>query len=83
MRRFLTTSILLLLLADAINEVPLDLHLDVFRPLDDTLEKHPLVMLVHGGAFCFGSKDDRSITQWCQHLASLGYVTASIDQQSF
>lgn len=66
-------------LADAINEVPLDLHLDVFRPLDDTLEKHPLVMLVHGGAFYFGSKDDKSITQWCQHLASLGYVTASID----
>ena len=66
-------------LADAVHEVPLSLHLDVFRPQDDTLAKHPLVMLVHGGAFYFGSKDDKSITRWCRHLASLGYVTASID----
>lgn len=66
-------------MADAISEVPLDLHLDVFQPQNDTLAKHPLVMLVHGGAFYFGSKDDKSITAWCRHLASLGYVTASID----
>ena len=66
-------------MTDAVSEIPLDLHLDVFRPQNDTLEKHPLVMLVHGGAFYFGSKDDKSITRWCQHLASLGYVTASID----
>ena len=66
-------------MSDAINEIPLDLHLDVFRPLNDTLEQRPLVMLVHGGAFYFGSKDDKSITQWCRHLASKGYVTASID----
>ena len=63
----------------AISETPLDLHLDIFRPQNDTMEKHPLVMLVHGGAFYFGSKDEKSITRWCQHLASLGYVTASID----
>lgn len=66
-------------MADAINEIPLDLHLDVFRPQNDTLDKHPLVMLVHGGAFYFGSKDDASITRWCRHLASQGYVAASID----
>lgn len=66
-------------MADAINETPLDLHLDIFRPQDDTLKKHPLVMMVHGGAFYFGSKDDKSITTWCRHLASLGYVAASID----
>ena len=66
-------------MADAINEIPLDLHLDIFQPQNDTLAKHPLVMLVHGGAFYFGSKDDASITSWCRHLASQGYVTASID----
>ena len=63
----------------AITETPLDLHLDLFLPQNDTLEKHPLVMLIHGGAFYFGSKDDVSITGWCRHLASLGYVAASID----
>ena len=66
-------------MGNAISEIPLGLYLDVFRPQDDTLQKRPLVMLVHGGAFYFGSKDDKSITQWCRHLASLGYVTASID----
>ena len=66
-------------MSNAISEVPLELHLDVFRPQNDTLQKRPLVMLVHGGAFYFGSKDDKSITQWCRHLASMGYVAASID----
>ena len=66
-------------MGNAISEIPLDLHLDVFRPLNDTLRKHPLVMMVHGGSFYFGSKDDKSITRWCRHLASQGYVTASID----
>lgn len=66
-------------MGNAIYESELDLHLDVFKPLDDTLKKHPLIMLIHGGAFYFGSKDDKSITQWCRHLASMGYVTASID----
>ena len=66
-------------MSQAINEIPLDLKLDVFLPQDDTLQKRPLVMLVHGGAFYFGSKDDESITSWCQHLASKGYVAASID----
>jgi hypothetical protein len=66
-------------IVDAIKSVPLDLHLDIFRPQNDTLKKHPLVMLVYGGAFYFGSKDDASITSLCRHLASIGYVTASID----
>lgn len=66
-------------MTNAISEIPLDLHLDIFRPQNDTLAKHPLVMLVHGGAFYFGSKDDASITNWCRHLASQGYVAASID----
>lgn len=66
-------------MGDAVSEIPLELHLDVFRPQNDTIQKRPLVMLIHGGAFYFGSKDDKSITQWCRHLTSLGYVTASID----
>jgi hypothetical protein len=59
-------------MGNAISETQLDLHLDVFRPQDDTLQKRPLVMLVHGGAFYFGSTDAKSITQWCRHLASPG-----------
>ena len=67
------------MMTQAIDERLLDLHLDVFMPEDDTLQSHPLVVLMHGGAFYFGSKDDDAITGWCRHLASMGYVTASID----
>ena len=66
-------------LGKTFNEVPLTLQLDVFEPLDDTLRKRPLVMLIHGGGFYFGSKDDESITRWCEHLSALGYVAVSID----
>ena len=66
-------------IGNAIFEFPMDLHLDVFRPKDDTLKKHPMIMFIQGGAFYFGSKDDKAPTRWCQHFASQGYVTVSID----
>lgn len=44
-------------MGEAIYEKDLDLHLDVFMPQNDTLKKRPLVMLVHGGAFYFGSTE--------------------------
>lgn len=63
----------------AFNETDLDLKLDLYQPADDTLQRRPLVMMAHGGAFYFGSKDDKAVTRWCRYLASMGYVTASID----
>ena len=57
----------------------LDLSLDLYLPHGDTLRHRPLVMLIHGGAFYFGSRNDVAIVKWCHHLASLGYVAASID----
>lgn len=66
-------------LGQARKERLLNLDLDLYLPQNDTLQKRPLVMLAHGGAFYFGSKDDKSITRWCRHLASMGYVAASID----
>lgn len=67
------------MMTQAMDEKLLDLRLDLFLPLDDSLRDHPLVMLIHGGAFYFGSKDDVALRQWCQHLASQGFVAASID----
>ena len=66
---------------DVRRTVPLDLCLDIFRPQNDTLNKRPMVMMIYGGAYYFGSKDDVKITNLCQHLASLGYVTVSIDHR--
>ena len=64
---------------DAVITTPLDLHLDVFRPEGDTLQKRPMIMFIQGGAFYFGSKDDKAPARWCQHFASQGFVTVSID----
>ncbi|MGN0033408.1 MAG: alpha/beta hydrolase [Candidatus Limimorpha sp.] len=57
----------------------LDLKMDIYLPHSDTLEKRPLVMLIHGGAFYVGNKEDIPIKKWCSHYASLGYVSVSID----
>ena len=64
---------------NALTERPLELYLDLYMPENDTLERHPLVMLIHGGSFYFGSRNDEAISKWCRHLASSDYVAASID----
>ena len=53
--------------------------MDIYLPHSDTLASRPLIMLMHGGAFYVGSKDDTPIKKWCSHFASLGYVSVSID----
>lgn len=57
----------------------LNLLMDIYLPKDDTLIKRPLVMLIHGGAFYVGCKNDLPMQTWCSHYASLGYVAVSID----
>lgn len=66
-------------LNQVLNEHNLDLYMDVYSPKNDTLAKRPFVMLIHGGAFYYGSRKDETVSRLCKHLASLGYVTASID----
>ena len=57
----------------------LNLLMDIYLPKDDTLIRRPLVMLIHGGAFYVGCKNDLPMQTWCSHYASLGYVAVSID----
>jgi hypothetical protein len=57
------------------------LKMDIYKPVcnDTTFNQHwPLMVLVHGGAFLAGSKDDPSIQDLCKQFAKRGYVTASI-----
>ena len=58
-----------------------NLHFDLYQPINDTINNRPLVIIVHGGAFISGSKNDlnQSIIGYCDSLASRGYVVASID----
>lgn len=74
-----STGDMLFQLGKAMNLRDLDLYLDVYYPKGDALAKRPLVMLIHGGAFYYGSRKDITTKAFCEHLASLGYVTASID----
>lgn len=56
----------------------LDLMLDLYRP-KGVSGPCPLILLIHGGAFYFGCKDDPAYVDMGRYYASLGYVTASID----
>lgn len=55
------------------------LTMDIFQPDGDTQAQRPLIILVHGGTFISGTKDDPDVTELCQRFAKLGYVTASIN----
>ena len=64
------------------NEITYEnLHFDLYQPKNDTTNNRPLVIVVHGGAFVSGSKDDlnQPIVGYCDSLATRGYVVASID----
>lgn len=55
------------------------LKLDVWMPKADTVTNRPLIVLAHGGNFLGGSKTGPDVLQFCNDLADMGYVVASID----
>ena len=58
---------------------PLDLKLDLYLPKGDERASRPLFLIMHGGAYFVGQKDELGQQEWCRYFASLGYVAASID----
>ncbi len=61
------------------NTSPQDLLIDIYQPVGDTLELRPAVVCAHSGAFVSGSKDVDDMVAFCDSMAHMGYVTASID----
>ena len=57
----------------------LELRMDIYTPEGDDGSSRPLLLMMHGGSFLFGNKNEKGQTEWCRHFASLGYVAASID----
>jgi len=55
-----------------------ELRLDVYQPVGDTVTSRPLVVFVHGGSFCCGNKSSPEIVDEATTLAREGFVTASI-----
>lgn len=60
------------------NGSPMTLQLDVFQPTGDTVTARPLIIFVHGGTFCCGSRNSGEIVDQANTFARKGYVTASI-----
>lgn len=54
-----------------------ELYMDIYEPLGDDLTNRPLVVLVFGGAFILGERDDMEFL--AEDFAARGYVTATVD----
>ena len=58
---------------------PLPLQMDIYLPDGDDASLRPLLLMMHGGSFYVGNKNEAAQTEWCRHFASLGYVATSIN----
>ena len=63
-------------LKNSLNTSIQSLTLDIYRPVNDTTP-HPLLLLLHGGGFYVGDKEDSAIVLLCRHFAAMGYVAVS------
>lgn len=57
----------------------IDLEMDIFEPIGDTIQKRPLIIIAFGGGFVQYDRKDFHIRLLAQELAKRGFVTASID----
>lgn len=57
----------------------LDLDMDIYLPVGDNSAKRPLLLMMHGGSFFVGNKEEKGQVAWCQYFASLGYVAVCIN----
>ena len=67
------------LLSEMQEPQPLKLLADIYTPVKDSSESRPLLVMLHGGAFLMGYKEETAHAAWCQYFASLGYVAVSLD----
>lgn len=57
----------------------LDLDMDIYLPAADSSASRPLLLMMHGGSFFVGHKEEKGQAGWCEYFASLGYVAVSIN----
>lgn len=57
----------------------LDLKMDIYQPISDSLKQRPLVLIMHGGGFYIGNKQSVTEQILANTFTKRGYVVASID----
>lgn len=75
-----TGTMAVYLYANETDLTTVDLKMDIYQPKNDTEKKRPVVLVMHGGAFAAGSKNDtdqHTIT-YCDSLAARGFVTVAV-----
>lgn len=55
------------------------LKLDLYQPINDSLLKRPLFVIVHGGGFKTGNRQTNSLVNLAENVSKKGYVVTSID----
>ena len=55
----------------------LPLQMDIYQPKNDVSVNRPVFVMVHGGAFLFGDKQNLLLTELADHLVKKGYVVIS------
>ena len=58
---------------------PVTLEMDIYKPAGDDTAARPLLLMMHGGSFFIGNKEEPGQVGWCRYFASLGYVAVSIN----
>lgn len=56
-----------------------ELKLDLYKPTNNSWCNRPILIVVHGGAWIAGSKEDLNCQLIAQEMAKRGYVVASIN----
>ncbi|MGL5892933.1 MAG: alpha/beta hydrolase, partial [Bacteroidia bacterium] len=57
------------------------LRINIYTPIcndPQQISRRPLMMVIHGGGFIGGSKDDPSVIYICREFAKRGYVTVTV-----
>tara|TARA_B100000029_G_C17555040_1_gene951398 strand:- start:169 stop:1323 length:1155 start_codon:yes stop_codon:yes gene_type:complete len=61
------------------NTFDIDLHMDIYEPLGDTMNDRPVIIFAHSGAFFIGSKNAQDMVALCEAAAKRGYVAISME----
>jgi PKD repeat protein len=65
--------------SDERNTTTGNLVMDIYQPLNDDLNKRPVIIFVHSGGFSTGNRNHDDMVAFCNEYAKRGYVTVTID----